>query len=457
MTAQYRQTGEIYHLVTETAFRSQVRGDIYRPASFGQEGFIHCAGEPDTLLKVANDYFASVEEPVLVLTINIAQVQPEVKFEPPAPLLGGGTSHLQGGLLFPHIYGPLNLEAITSLGVLQKSAEGYAWPTHFVALSRFLEERQKIATAALARCGLTVPVMVLGTGPLGHLYRPISETQAVETIQTALEQGIFMFDTAPSYGGGVSEQYLGRALAGVERNRFILATKTGKYTDPDRGATIFDYSREGVLRCLEQSLERLQVDRVDIIHIHDADNHYAPALDQAFPTLAELRSQGVIRAIGAGMNQWQMLAGFARNADFDCFLLAGRYTLLEQGALSFLNLCQDRNIGLFLAGVYNSGILATGARPGARYNYQEAPPEVLERVRRIEQVCHRHNVALNVAALQFARTHPAVTALIVGAESPVEVMANLQALQSPIPGELWAGLRQAGLLDPEAPLPAEKM
>ncbi|HEX2910872.1 MAG TPA: aldo/keto reductase [Chloroflexia bacterium] len=293
----------------------------------------------------------------------------------------------------------------------------------------------------------------LGTAFLHGLYAPVSEEQALETVRCALENGINFFDTAPLYGAGESERRLGKALKGVPRERYILSTKVGRLVKPD-GTVYFDFSRNGVKRSIAESLERLKCERIDLLLIHDPDAHYREALDQAFPVLADLRSQGVIGAIGAGMNQWQMLVDFARSADFDCFLLAGRYTLLEQGALDkFLPFCQVKGIKVFLGGVYNSGILATGAREGAKYNYQAASPEVLERVRRLEAVCARYGVPLSVAALQFPLAHPAVTSLIVGAASPAEVTGNLAALQRPIPAGLWEDLRAEGLLPEEAPVP----
>jgi D-threo-aldose 1-dehydrogenase len=281
----------------------------------------------------------------------------------------------------------------------------------------------------------------------------VSDEQAIATVRRALDRGITIFDTAPHYGNGLSERHFSAAFAGIDRDSYILATKVGKRIAPD-GTLYFDYSRDGALRSIEESLQRLQAERIDIVHIHDPDDHEREALNEIFPALAELRSQGVIRAIGAGMNQWEMLSRFARQADFDCFLLAGRYTLLEQKALDeFLPLCLERNIGVFLGGVFNSGILATGARPGASYQYQAAPLEILERVGRIEAICARHGVPLQTAALQFPLAHPAVTSLVIGAKSPEEIDANLAAFDRAIPTALWEELRSEGLIAEQAPLP----
>ena len=305
----------------------------------------------------------------------------------------------------------------------------------------------------VGRTRLEVPVLGLGCAPLGGLYAPVPEGDALATVRLCLESGVSFFDTAPFYGEGLSERRAGAALTGVPRDEYVLATKVGRLVLPEGGVR-FDFSRDGVLRSVEESLGRLGLDRVDVLHIHDADRHYREALEGAFPALAELRRQGVIGAVGAGMNQWEMLADFARDADFDCFLLAGRYTLLEQGALEeFLPLCLEREIGVFLGGVYNSGVLASGAVPGAKYNYADAPPEVLERVRRLQEVCEHHGVPLNVAALQFPLAHPAVTSVVIGARSSAEMGANMGALREPIPAELWAELKAEGLLQEAAPTP----
>ena len=307
--------------------------------------------------------------------------------------------------------------------------------------------------AQVGRTGLEVTRLGLGTAPLGSMYRPISQDLAGAVVEYALDHGIRFIDTAPLYGSGQSERYLGAALAQVPRDRYILSSKVGRLVQPD-GTVTYDYSRDGVLRSIEESLQRLHLDALDIVLIHDPDNHYREALEYAFPTLADLRSQGVIKAIGAGMNQWQMEADFIRDADPDCFLLAGRYTLLEQGALDeFLPLCQSKQISVFLGGIYNSGILARGAGPGAKYNYQDAPAEIIERARRLSEVCERYDVPLYVAALQFGLAHPAVTAVVVGAETPDEVATNLQALHMPIPEELWTTLKHEGLLSEAAPVP----
>lgn len=309
-----------------------------------------------------------------------------------------------------------------------------------------------IQKTALGRTPLTVSRIGVGAAPLANLYIGLTDAQATQTIHAALDHGITLFDTAPLYGAGLSERRLGQALAGLPRDSFVISTKVGRLVQSD-GTVVFDFSRDGVLRSLEASLDRLQVTSIDIALVHDPDDHYRIALDSAFPILSDLRAQGVIKAVGAGMNQWRMLADFAHYADPDCFLLAGRYTLLEQGALEFLDLCQERRIGVFLGGVYNSGILATGAQPGAKYNYKDAPIAVMERVQRIQTICERYGVPLRVAATQFPLAHPAVTALLLGVQSPQEIDDNLAALRHPIPPDLWQALRAAGLIAEGAPTP----
>jgi D-threo-aldose 1-dehydrogenase len=299
--------------------------------------------------------------------------------------------------------------------------------------------------------------MGLGAAGIANLYRDISEAQAIDTIQRALASGVRFIDTAPWYGYTLGERRLGLALAGVPRQSYVLATKVGRIM---RAADDwhFDFSRAGILASLAGSLERLKLDAVDILHIHDPEDHdYRVVIEQAFPTLADLRRQGVIKAVGLGVNYWQMLMHYAQDADFDCFLLAGRYTLLEQGALPLLDLCRERGISLFLGGVYNTGILATGAEAGAKYQYSAAPPDILEKVRQMQTICERYGVPLRAAAVQFAGAHPAVAAVILGAESPEQVSENTATLSVTIPAALWDDLRAAGLLAADAPAPGKSL
>jgi D-threo-aldose 1-dehydrogenase len=311
----------------------------------------------------------------------------------------------------------------------------------------------QLPTNELGNRGITVSRMGFGSAPIGNSAH-VSAAQAIATVHYALEQGITLFDTAPLYGAGRAEELLGMALEGVPRSQFVLSTKVGRILDESSRTLTFDYSRDGVLRSLESSLKRLKLDRVDLLLIHDPDNHSEQALAEAYPTLAELRSQGVIGAVGAGMNQWQVLSNFAQASDFDCFLLAGRYTLLEQTSLDFLELCRSRGIGILLGGVFNSGILAMGAVEGATYNYAAAPPAIVEKTNAIAAICARHNVKLSAAALQFAQAHPAISTLVIGAIAPEEIAANLAALQVEIPAALWVDLQEAGLVRADAPMPS---
>lgn len=290
----------------------------------------------------------------------------------------------------------------------------------------------------------------LGTAPMGNMFRPLTDTESVELIECALGQGVNFFDTAPLYGAGVSELRLGLALRGVPRDSYILQTKVGRLVQPD-GSVSFDYSRDGVLRSIDESLTRLKLDRIDNLLIHDPDFNFGPAIYEAYPTLAELRAQGVVKMIGAGMNQFEMLHDFADCGDFDCFLLAGRYSLLQQHSLGFLDMCQQRGINVWLGGTYNSGILATGAVPNAKYMYVNAPERILARVRKLEAICAEYAVPLRVAAAQFPLAHPAVTRVIFGALSAQEFTETIAGFTHPIPAALWTRLKAEGLIQAAAP------
>jgi D-threo-aldose 1-dehydrogenase len=295
---------------------------------------------------------------------------------------------------------------------------------------------------------------VFGAAPLAGLYAPVSEDTAAATLAAAWTAGIRAFDTAPHYGVGVSERRLGSFLAGHPRDEFTVCTKVGRRLVPAAGdvegeegfygipplTRVRDYSQAGVRRSLEESLERLGLDRVDTVLIHDPDDYMEQAAGEAYPALASLRDQGVVRAIGAGMNSASALAWLAERCDLDCVLVAGRYTLLDQSAAEVLfPVCQRRGVAVLAAGVFNSGILA---RPddGATYDYAPAPAALLARVRRMRDACARHGVPLPAAALQFALRNPAVTAAVVGARSPGEITEDVSYLAAHIPDVLWAEL-----------------
>lgn len=334
----------------------------------------------------------------------------------------------------------------------------------------------------LGRSPVEVTQFGLGGAAFGNIYSAVSDQSIVDTIEAAHAAGVRYFDTAPLYGHGRSEVRLGAGLSRYRRDEVVISTKVGYaleprapgqmpksiFVDPLPFEPVFNYSRDAVLRSFEQSLRRLKTDRIDILLIHDPDegaslqpgldpyakSHFREVMEQAYPALDELRSQKVVRAIGLGMNQWQMLCDFAVAGDFDCFLLAGRYTLLEQESLrKLLPLCQERDISIIIGGPYNSGILASGAVANATYNYAPATPEILERTRRIEAVCARRNVALQAAALQFPLGHPAVAAVIPGARSAAELRANVGFFEQEIPADFWAELKGLSLVEPASPAP----
>lgn len=334
-----------------------------------------------------------------------------------------------------------------------------------------------------APSGATIGFTELGFGsaPLGNLYRPHTEKAAQDTFEAAWKAGIRYYDTAPLYGLGLAETRLNHFLRGKKRKDYVISTKVGRLLEvcppelrtgigkffgtPSR-REIYDYSYDGVMRSLEASLERLGIDSVDIVFVHDIDVfthgsaeardvHVKTLMEHGYKALVRLRDEKVIKAFGAGINEWQVAETLTQQGDFDLFLLAGRYTLLEQEALnSFLPLAQQRGIGIVLGGPYNSGILASGAKPGAMYNYEPAPKAILDRVKRIEAVCLRHKVKLPQAALRFPLTHPCVVSVIPGAVSPKEVALNVKTMTAKIPKALWKDLKAEGLMHKDAPVPA---
>ena len=322
--------------------------------------------------------------------------------------------------------------------------------------------------------------MGFGTAPIGNLLRVVAEGDAQATLAAAWKAGMRYFDTAPLYGAGLSETRLNHFLRGKPRREYIVSTKVGrllqvsspkerlgigKFFDTPTRREIFDYTYDGVMRSLECSLERLGLDSVEILFVHDIDvfthgsaearDAYVETLMKSgYKALVKLRDEKVIKVFGAGINEWEVAEILAKRGAFDVFLLAGRYTLLEQRALdSFLPLCEERGIGIVLGGPYNSGILAVGAKPNATYNYSKAPKDILERVRRIEAVCRRHKVKLPEAALRFPLAHPSVISVIPGGVKPQEVRLNVKTLSARIPRALWRDLKAEGLMDQRAPIP----
>ncbi len=319
----------------------------------------------------------------------------------------------------------------------------------------------------IGKTGLRVTRLGLGGAPLGGLFESVRDEEARATLSAAYAAGIRYFDTAPFYGHGRGEMRMGAFLRERPRDEFVLSTKVGRILVPTEGAIedhhykdvlplnpVFDFSADGIRRSFESSLERLGIERIDILLLHDPDAHYRDVVEEAFPALARLRSEGMVRAIGAGMNQWEMLRDFARELDFDCFLLAGRYTLLDQGALAeLLPLCERRRISILLGGPYNSGVLAAGSRGSGHYNYETPETAVIQKVARLESVAARHDVPLKAAALQFPMAHPAVATVIPGARTAAEAEENARMFSHGIPSAFWKELRAEGLLPEEAPVP----
>ena len=321
--------------------------------------------------------------------------------------------------------------------------------------------------------GVSVTRLGLGTAPFGGdilvsgQYGGVEFDESQRIVSAAFDSGVRYFDTAPLYGTGRSEVRLGLALTGRDRESFTISTKAGRVLNPVndqlRGPENlpdldfeFDYTRDGIVRSLEESLNRLNTDRVEILYLHDADQGglERESFETALPALVELREQGLVKAIGCGMNEWEMTARFVREFDLDIILLAGRYTLLEQGALTeFLPLCVERGVKIAVGGPYNSGILARNLDGPVSYNYELAPEHLIKRARALKAVCERNGVDLKAAALQFVLAHPAIAAVIPGSSRVSELEQNIQMVKAPIPAALWDELRSENLIPPDAPTP----
>ncbi|MFI9155101.1 aldo/keto reductase [Streptomyces sp. NPDC053367] len=322
----------------------------------------------------------------------------------------------------------------------------------------------------LGRSAVRVSRLAFGGSAIGNLFGEVTETQAHEAVAAAWQRGIRYFDTAPHYGLGLSERRLGAALRERPRAQYAISTKVGRRLEPsDRGGDdlahgyavpathrrVWDFSEDGVRRTLEGSLERLGLDHVDIVYLHDPDDHAEEAFREGYPALEKLRAEGVVGAIGAGMNQAEMLTRFVRDTDVDVVLCAGRYTLLDQQALTeLLPAALERGTSVVIGGAFNSGLLAD-PRPGATYNYATALPELLHRALRLKAVTARHGTTLRAAALAFCTAHPAVAAVLVGARTAHEVVDCAHQFAAPVPAGLWQELRETGLLPAEAPVPGE--
>ena len=321
--------------------------------------------------------------------------------------------------------------------------------------------------ARIGQTDLKVTRLGLGTAPIGNLLWEVPEEDAQGAFKAAFKAGVRYVDTAAFYGYGLAENRVGRALAGQNRDDFVVSTKVGRLIRPGRrtGTEIYDgdksfylanpemccvldYGYDGVMRSHEDSL-----DRVDILHIHDPDDHFEWAVNGAYKALDRLRSEGAIKAVSAGMNQWEMLSRFMDNGEFDCFLLAGRYSLLDQTALpEFLPKCVERGVSIVLGGVFNSGLLAD-PKPGITFNYVEAPQELIDQAVRIGQICESHGVPLKAAALQFPLAHPAIATVLTGVRSAAEFEENERLFRHQIPDDMWQELKAEGLLAEEVPVP----
>jgi D-threo-aldose 1-dehydrogenase len=330
----------------------------------------------------------------------------------------------------------------------------------------------------IGRTSLEVSALSLGTAPLGGLYRDLTDEEAQATVDAAWDAGVRFFDTAPHYGHTKAEHRLGDALRRYPRHDYVLSTKVGRRfvprTHPYDGSegwqnplpfeAIYDYTREGILRSFEDSQQRLGIVDIDILLVHDIGRvthgerheHYWRQLTEGggFRALDELRASGAVKAIGFGVNEREVILEAMREFDIDCALLAGRYTLLEQSPLDdLLPACIERGVSILLGGAFNSGILARGLAGERKFNYGDAPAEVVQRVARLDAVCRQYGAPLAAAALQFPYAHPAVATVLTGARSAAELRENVGSFETNLPPELWQALRGEGLVDARAPLP----
>jgi D-threo-aldose 1-dehydrogenase len=332
-------------------------------------------------------------------------------------------------------------------------------------------------TKVNARSGLTFTALGYGGAPIGNYNGVFSDADAQDMVSQAWDQGIRYFDTAPGYGNGLSEHRLGHALRRRDRKELVLSTKVGRVLTPmlDAPSTNgqyldipplvagYYYSYDGVMRAVEQSMQRMLTDHFDVLFIHDCDRYthgsaapelFHQAIVSAFPALESLREQQVVKAIGFGINETDLMIEAIKSTDVDVCLLAGRYTLLDQEPLDELfPICEQQGVGIVLGGVYNSGVLATGPISGARFNYAPADANILARARQLQDVCRRHNVPLAAVALQFAYAHPVVVSACIGARNEKQQTRNAELFESSVPGELWVDLRAANLIRSDAPIP----
>jgi D-threo-aldose 1-dehydrogenase len=328
-------------------------------------------------------------------------------------------------------------------------------------------------TVEVGTTGLQIPRIGLGTAALGNFLEAMSDDDAIAVIRHALDAGITYFDTAPLYGHGLAERRLRAGIAGIPRDRLVLSTKVGRllregappdlsqyhegvafYKEVPSAGPVWDFSADGVRTSVAESLERMGVERFEILHLHDPDDHFAEASTTGYEGLADLRSRGLVRAIGAGMNGTAVQTALVRACELDVVLCAGRYTLLDQSAMDdLLPACEDRTVSVVVGGVFNSGVLADPSS-GALYNYVPAPEDVITRAQAIGAVCARHDVPLAAVALQFPLAHPRVCSVLLGPRTIAELEADLKLLDVDVPDALWADLLAEGLVRSGAPVPA---
>jgi D-threo-aldose 1-dehydrogenase len=327
-------------------------------------------------------------------------------------------------------------------------------------------------TVRIRSTDLYLPRIGLGTASLGNFLEAMTDEAAIAVMRRALAAGVTYFDTAPLYGYGLAESRLGQAVSGVGRDELILSTKVGRllregaprdesqyfrgesfYKDVPSAGPLWDFSYDGVKAAVAESAARVGVESFDILHLHDPDEHFAEASTSGFDALAALRADGLVRAIGAGMNRTAVQTKLVRECDLDVVLVAGRYTLLDQSAMDeLIPACEERDVAIVVGGVFNSGVLVNPS-PGARFDYVPAPEDVLSRVRQIQEICRAHGVQMAAAAVQFPFAHPLVSSVLLGPRSIAELDTNLGLLEADIPAGLWADLRREGLIRGDAPTP----
>lgn len=325
------------------------------------------------------------------------------------------------------------------------------------------------ATRALGKTGLELTLLGLGGTSVGGLFGRITDDEGVQVVSRAYDLGVRYFDTSPSYGSGSSERRFGIALGQRPRVDYLLSTKVGRLLIPDEERSgagkshfqddepvrpIVDFSADATRRSLEESLKRLNLDSIDIVYVHDPQSHVYQVLDETYPTLARMKEEGLIKAIGCGVNFAEVCQVLLRFADWDCFMLALRYNLLEFAPLyEFFPLCVEKNVGVVIGSALHTGILATGPVEGAKFNFRPAPPEIVERVRAIERICQAHQVPLAAAALQFPLGHPVVTSVVTSSRSPDRFARNIEMMKIAIPSGLWSDLKAERLMPADAPTP----